>query len=130
MAKSFHCSVITPEGTVYDGPADFVAIPAFDGELGILHDRAPLLARLAAGRLRIRVGVEEHEWFISGGFAQVLENDASVLTAKAIPPEKIDRTGAEAALAESRRLPVPDAASYEQKLAAQESARAQLRIAR
>lgn len=130
MAKSFHCSVITPEGTVYDGPADFVTIPAFDGELGILHDRAPLLAKLGAGRLRVRIGVEEHEWFIAGGFAQVLENDATVLTAKAIPPEKIDRAGAEAALGDARRLPVPDEPAYEQKLAAQESARAQLRIAR
>ena len=56
MPSSFQTSVITPEGTVFEGPAEFVAIPAIDGELGILHNRAPLLAKLGAGRLRVESG--------------------------------------------------------------------------
>ena len=40
------CSVITPEAQVFDGAAESVVVPAHDGEIGILFNRAPLLAKL------------------------------------------------------------------------------------
>ena len=46
--------VVTPERALLDEPADFVALPMYDGELGVLPGRAPLIGRLGYGELRIR----------------------------------------------------------------------------
>ena len=46
---SVQCVVVTPERAVLDEPADFVSLPMYDGELGILPGRAPLIGRLGYG---------------------------------------------------------------------------------
>ena len=129
-AAPFTCSVITPEARVFDGPADFGTIPAHDGEIGILRDRAPLLARLGAGRLVVRRGDEERTWFIDGGFAQVLDNKVIVLTSKAIEPAKIDRGTAARDLEAARSISAVDEVALRRKERLQESARARLRLAK
>ena len=48
--------VVTPEKAVLDEVADFVAVPMFDGELGVEPGRLPLIGRLGYGELRIRRG--------------------------------------------------------------------------
>ena len=55
--QTFQCRVITPEAQVYDGQVEAVVIPAHDGEIGILFNRAPLLCKLGPGRMRVRMGV-------------------------------------------------------------------------
>ena len=130
MPSVFQCSLITPEGSVYDGPADFLVIPAYDGELGIMYDRAPLLTRLGAGRLRITHDKEEHVWFVDGGFAQVLDNKATVLTQRAVEPSHIDREKARAQLAQAHALKPTQESEFARKAAAESSARVQLRMAR
>ncbi len=129
MAKSFHCSVITPDGSVFDGPAEFVVIPAIDGELGILYNRAPLLSKLGAGRLRVDSGGKQQVWFVDGGFAQVLDNHAIILTQQAIPPERINTDRARAKLEEARHMRPTDENAAKRKANAEASARAQLRMA-
>ena len=47
------CIVITPEKSLIDEPAEFVALPLVDGEIGITQGRTPLVGRLGAGELRI-----------------------------------------------------------------------------
>ena len=54
--EQLRCVVVTPERAVLDEPADFVALPMYDGELGVLPGRAPLIGRLGCGELRIRRG--------------------------------------------------------------------------
>jgi F-type H+-transporting ATPase subunit epsilon len=124
------CSVITPEAQVFDGPADFAVVPAHDGEIGILPGRAPLLARLGAGLLRLtKPGGGKENWFIAGGFVQVLDNKVIVLTQRAIRPDQIDRGRANEQLAAARAMPVPDEIAFKRKTAAEASARAQLHLA-
>ena len=45
--------VVTPEQTVLDAPTDFVALPLYDGELGVAPGHAPMIGRLGYGELRI-----------------------------------------------------------------------------
>jgi len=40
---SFHCVVVTPEQQAADETVSQVILPAHDGEIGILTDRAPCL---------------------------------------------------------------------------------------
>lgn len=129
MAQSFQTSVITPEGTIFEGPAEFVAIPAVDGEVGILHNRAPLLAKLGAGRLRVEAGGNKQEWFIAGGFAQVLDNHVVILTQEAVVRSEINPDKARAQLAEARTIKPTDEIASKRKANLEASARAQLRLA-
>jgi F-type H+-transporting ATPase subunit epsilon len=129
MPASFKTSVITPEGSVFDGPAEFVAIPAIDGELGILHNRAPLLAKLGAGRLRVQSGGNTREWFIAGGFAQVVDNHATILTQEAIARDQLNADKARKQLDESRAMKPADEIAVKRKAGLEASARAQLRLA-
>ena len=89
-SKLFECSVVTPEQVVIECEARFVALPAHDGEVGILKQRAPLLTRLDVGPLRIEKGDGETEsFFIDGGFAEMVGNRLTVLTESAVTPDEV-----------------------------------------
>src|SRR5580692_12964703 len=92
--RELHCVVVTPERALLDEPADFVALPLFDGELGVMPGRAPLIGRLGFGELRTKSGSDVHRYFVDGGFAQVRNNVVTVLTQRAIPAPQIDVTAA------------------------------------
>ena len=83
--KSLHCAVVTPERTLFDETVDFVALPMYDGELGVLPGRAPLIGRLGFGELRTVVGRTVHRYYVDGGFAQIRNNVVTVLTPRAMP---------------------------------------------
>ncbi|HPF37896.1 MAG TPA: ATP synthase F1 subunit epsilon [Phycisphaerae bacterium] len=78
------CTIITPEKQVLETQATQVIVPAHDGLVGILDHRAPLVCELGKGDLRIDLaaGGEKHVK-VSGGFAQVLNNQVTVLTEQA-----------------------------------------------
>jgi F-type H+-transporting ATPase subunit epsilon len=84
------CVVVTPERKLIDEVVDFVALPLYDGELGSLQGRTPLIGRLGYGELRTRSGSETRRYFVDGGFAQVRDDVVTVLTNRAIPADKID----------------------------------------
>src|SRR3982750_4293913 len=46
-------SVISPEAVLFEGDAESVVAPAYDGEVGILTGHAPLMALLGEGELRL-----------------------------------------------------------------------------
>ena len=75
-------SVISPESVLFEGDADSVVAPAYDGEVGILTGHAPLMALLGDGELRLGGGTG-HRFKVSGGFMQVLDNHVRVVTEKA-----------------------------------------------
>ncbi len=78
--KALDCTVLTPEGEVFHGPAQMVVAPGADGYLGILVNHAPLIATLGRGTLRVkRDGGNTESWQVEGGFLEVLKNKVSVL---------------------------------------------------
>lgn len=107
MAKNdtFHCSVITPERAVLETEATFVALPAHDGELGVLRNRAPMLYKLGTGELRLDTPEGKKFLYVDGGFAQMVENRLTLLTEQAKRLEEIDSAAVERAFAEARSLP-------------------------
>jgi F-type H+-transporting ATPase subunit epsilon len=126
-AKNLNCVVVTPERALVDATADFVVLPMFDGELGVLPGRAPLIGRLGYGELRIRRGEHTDRFFVDGGFAQVRANTVTVLTPRALKSEEINEADAEQILA-ATGAPATTPEAHEAKYKAQERARAQLRI--
>ena len=67
---SLQCVVVTPERALLDEPADFVVLPMYDGELGVLPGRAPLIGRLGFGEMRVRRGGQTERYYVDGGFAR------------------------------------------------------------
>jgi F-type H+-transporting ATPase subunit epsilon len=78
---AFACVVVTPEQQVLSESLTQAIIPAADGLLGILTDRAPLLAKLAKGPLRLDLASGQTKLFqIDGGVAQMMDNKLTILT--------------------------------------------------
>lgn len=93
--QQVRCVVVTPEKTELDVQCDSLVVPLFDGELGILAGRAPMVGRLGFGILKIRKGSSVDEWFVDGGFIQVTREGTFVLTDKLVKPEQLNKAQAE-----------------------------------
>lgn len=121
--------VVTPEQTVFDAPAPFVALPLYDGELGVAPGHAPMIGRLGYGELRIGREGAAQSFYVDGGFVQVADNVVSVLTNRALPAGKLDPATIRETLnqAAATKAAGDDAIARRDKLVAQ--ARAQLRVA-
>jgi F-type H+-transporting ATPase subunit epsilon len=76
-------SVISPERIIFEGEADQVVAPAWDGEVGILRNHAPFMVLLGTGELRISQRDTEERFYVSGGFLQVVDNVVTVLSEQA-----------------------------------------------
>jgi F-type H+-transporting ATPase subunit epsilon len=127
--SQLQCIVVTPELTVLDTEAEFVALPLFDGEIGIAAGHSPMIGRLGVGEMRIRVDDTVRRYYVEGGFVEVLHNCVSVLTSRAVPAESLDPTVAQEQLlsARGRVAHTPEQFAVRDRAVAQ--ARAQLRTA-
>ncbi len=130
LGQPLQCVVVSPEATVLEATADFVALPLYDGEIGIAPGHSPLIGRLGYGEMRIVSGDQTKHFYVDGGFVQVAGNVVSVLTSRAVPTAEIDPRIAAEQLATARSRP----AASDQMLAERDllelQARAQLRAAR
>jgi F-type H+-transporting ATPase subunit epsilon len=127
---SFHCTVVTPEQQVLDEDCTQVLLPAFDGEIGILTDRAPLLAKLGVGVLRIDLpGGQKRTWFIDGGIAQMKDNKLTILTTQAKAPADIDVEAARAEFNEATARKITDEKSFDDRQRALARGRVQQQLA-
>jgi len=73
-------SVISPEKILFEGESASVIAPAFDGEVGILENHAPMMTLLGKGSLRLG----DRSFEIEGGFLQVVDNNVRVVTERAV----------------------------------------------
>ena len=102
---ALRCVVVTPERTELDREADFISLPMYDGELGVLKGRAPMIGRLGFGTLRLQTAAGPERYYVDGGFAQVEDDVVNVLTSRAIAVDLLDRDEIEKSLEEALELP-------------------------
>lgn len=76
-------TVISPERSLYEGEADAVVAPAFDGEVGILPRHAPFMTLLGTGVLVVRRAGESTRFRVGGGFLQVVGHTLRIMAATA-----------------------------------------------
>ena len=127
---TFQCSVVTPERAVLECEARSVVLPAWDGEIGILRNRAPLVCRLGIGELRVETASEKHTLFLDGGFAEMSDNRLTILTSAARLPEELTEAEIDASLETAKAIEVRDEASYKARQSAQQRARVQRKLMR
>ena len=130
MAKPLQVIVVTPEATILEQEAEFVALPLYDGEIGIAPLHSPLIGRLGFGEMRIKTGGKTLHYYIDGGFVQVVDDVVSVLTNKAVPASKLDIAVAQAQLNSAMTKPAntPELLAIRDRQVAQ--ARAQIHVAK
>ncbi|MFN7942419.1 MAG: ATP synthase F1 subunit epsilon [Thermoanaerobaculia bacterium] len=130
-AATFRISVVTPEREVLATEATSVSLPAFDGELGVLAHRAPFLAKLGAGILRVADAAgAERRLFVAGGFAQMVDDRLTLLTEEASEPAELDAAAATAAIGAAGELPNRTETEHARRQKALDRARALRRSVR
>jgi F-type H+-transporting ATPase subunit epsilon len=103
-------SLVTPDGSAFEGEAEMLIVPGAAGEIGVLARHAPLIALLKAGstRVHIRRGAEVKEFATGPGFFKVEQDRALALVDDAVDVDEIDAERArallEAAQAELERV--------------------------
>ena len=79
-----HVTVISPERAVFDGPAETVVAPAYDGLVGILPRHAPFMTLLGTGTLTVGQGGQSSQFKVAGGFLQVVGESVRVVVGKVL----------------------------------------------
>jgi F-type H+-transporting ATPase subunit epsilon len=130
MPDTLTCTVVTPEQTALETKAEFVALPLYDGEIGIAPGHSPLIGRLGYGEMRIKSGGTTVSYYVDGGFVQVADDVVAVLTNRAAPSKSLDATAAESQLAAAMQRPANTPELLELRNRAVAQARAQIRTAR
>lgn len=104
MAKNtINLEVVTPARAVLDIQVDEVVLPGAEGELGVLPGHLPLLTTLDIGQMAVRTPEGTREFFVDGGFAEILRHKVTVLTEACDGIDEIDIEHAEKMRAEARR---------------------------
>lgn len=140
MAKtSFDCTVVTPTSSLVSGAVVYAAVPLWDGSMGFLPGRGPILARLGVGELRLDFADTSKgqggttSYYVEGGFVKMSDNKLTILAERAMPIDDLDRASAEQELkaAAGATAPGGDAlAQAEAKRTAADRARAKIRLAK
>lgn len=73
--------VLSPEKLIYEGMVVLVQLPGSMGSFQVLHNHAPLIARIDKGKLKI-IDDMRNKFFldINSGIVEVKDNDIIVLT--------------------------------------------------
>ncbi len=131
MADKIFLEIVTPEKKVVSETVDIVVAPGEMGEFGVLPGHIAFLCKLRVGELRYRQGGAQYQVALMGGYAEVLNNQVTILATAAESAGDIDviraraaRERAERRLAESR-----DRYDFARAQAALQRALARLRVA-
>lgn len=90
MAHTLHVDIVSAEQEIFSGDAEMVFAPLATGEIGVLPQHTPLLARLKPGEVRVRVEGQDHVFFVSGGLLEVQPHVVTVLADTALRAHDLD----------------------------------------
>ncbi|MFA5935295.1 MAG: ATP synthase F1 subunit epsilon [Patescibacteria group bacterium] len=95
---SLHLELVTPERILFSIEAERVTLPTAEGEITVLANHAPLVAKLVAGMMILVTKQGTEEVAVSGGFIEILkDNRVRVLADTAERGEELDLTAITAA---------------------------------
>ncbi len=114
-ATELRLVLVTPETTLLDQPVNGLRFPLFDGQIGVLPGRAPLVGRLGTGALKFDTASGSETYFVEGGFVQIKGSVVTLLTNKAVIASEIDVEAADAELNEALKLKPTDESAYAEK---------------
>jgi F-type H+-transporting ATPase subunit epsilon len=115
--NKLEAEVLTPEGELFKGELTQLSTKTTVGEIGILANHVPMIARLVPSELRLHVEGEVRRYAAAEGWLEVFANKALVMVGEATPPDQLDTGGLRSRLedAEQRlKEAEEDSAAYEE----------------
>lgn len=85
----FTLTILSPVGEVFNDSVEEVTLPTDKGEVTILTNHVPLFSKLVEGVATIVKGGKKNSIAVVGGFLEVKDNMATVLSDYAIRAENI-----------------------------------------
>ncbi len=85
MADTMQFDLVSPERLLASVAATAVQIPGAEGDMTAMPDHAPLITTLRPGILSVESAEGSQDFFVSGGFAEINAESASVLAESAMP---------------------------------------------
>lgn len=101
---TIRCEIASQDRLVFEGDADIVVLPGAEGEMGILPNHAPLLTTLSLGVIKVRLGLAEEVFTVTGGLAEIQPTVITILADAAEHVDEIDIARAEAARERAQEL--------------------------
>ncbi len=100
-----HVDIVSAEGDIFSGEAEWVFAPGRLGELGIAPRHAPLLTELKPGEVRVETSDGEEQFFyVTGGVLEVQPHLVTVLADSAVRGDELDEEAALAAREKAREV--------------------------
>ncbi|CAM6054639.1 unnamed protein product [Sphagnum tenellum] len=89
--------VMAPNRTVWNSEAQEVILSSNSGQIGILYNHVPLLTGLDIGIMKVRINNKWIAMALMGGFAQINNNQITILVNEAEKASDIDSQQAQEA---------------------------------
>jgi len=90
MANTLKLEIVTPDRKVLSEDVEYVGAPGIMGEFGVLPSHVPFLSALGVGNLHYKQGGKTFYVFVAGGFAEVSNNQVTILAEVAEIAAEID----------------------------------------
>ena len=84
MAGSMQFDLVSPERSLASLRATQVQVPGAEGDFTAMADHAPVMTTLRGGVLTVAADDGDHEFVVTGGFAEVNSSGVTVLAEKAM----------------------------------------------
>ena len=89
---SFKVSVVTQIKKILEQETNYLKLRTSEGDIGILPNHAPFVAELSMGKMEIESPDKDKRdiYFLSGGFLEISNNQATIIADEIFPIEEID----------------------------------------
>lgn len=134
--KSFNCKLVTPTASLVNDKLTYASVPLWDGLAGFLPGRAPMLAKMGAGELRLEFADSKvgeggsRSFLVEGGFVKMAGEELTILAERATAVEELVLSDAEAELRKAENAPATTTTQVEQRTKDREIARLKVSLAR
>lgn len=96
MAMTMHVDVVSAERSLFSGVVEFLVVPAAMGEVGIYPRHAPMITKIKAGSVRLKLPDRDEEEliYVSGGLLEVQPLVVTILADTAVRGKDLDEVKA------------------------------------
>ena len=93
----FNFELITPSKVLISGSVNSVSIQGVEGDMTIFANHSPIATALRPGYLKVVINNKSENYFVTGGFVQIIGDEVVILAEKAtleseVSLEMIDQT--------------------------------------
>ena len=102
--NEFHLKIVTPDGLVYNGPAQELLVRTTTGDMGILAGHINCVAPLGMGRATVVIAGQKRYAACIGGMVSVVNGDVTLVPTTFEWAEDIDTRRAQRSYDKAQRI--------------------------